>query len=188
MTLPDPNVVYREELDESLGALSLTGYGELTTANEVRAILGVSEVEVPDEMLQQPVYAIDIVEALDALMAKSTDGWWTILGSPDPKSMKIVTATKRWAAYAYADRICDVLKVVVARSMTDSKASFQRFDTDLDSVINNIRHRFAMATKSLQSAIDEAHTSVFTKVSYVSDKQPEYDPVTGVGYETLRRN
>ena len=66
----------------------------------------------------------------------------------------------------------------MARTLTDSKASFQRFDTDLQKVITSIRARFALTEAELQSLLDGIYVDA-ARLSLISSGRPTYDPVTG---------
>lgn len=176
--MPTPQEIYDDGTAVPAPALAVPGFGDLTTTEEVRSLFGLSPAEIPDEMLAQPVYGREISLKLMKLSPRLATNWSTLIASSDPRDVQVVSLVKSWVAYAFADRICDVLPLVVARTLTDSKASFQRFDTDLQKVITSIRARFALTEAELQSLLDGIYVDA-TRLSLISSGRPTYDPVTG---------
>ena len=177
--MPTPQEIYEDGTRAEAQSLTVPGFGKLTTAEEVRSLLGLSPAEIPDEMLVQEVYGREISFKLNRLSPRLASDWETISASSADKDKKVVQTVKSWAAYAFADKVCDVLPLVVARTLTDSKASFQRFDTDLQTVITNIRSRFSWVEAELKNLLDGIYVNV-SRVSIISSGRPTYDPVTGV--------
>lgn len=172
MPIPDPADIYTSA-NETV-AVTLAPYGRLTTTAEIRAVFGLSDAELPDEMLAQDVYVREVSNALAAL-DKTLPGRWSDRLAAKPE---LQTKVGDFALYCIADRICDVLPLVAARTLTDAKATFQRFDTDLQGVIAAIRRRYAIVSKDLSEALEEPAATVFRPTLFGSGK-PSYDPVTG---------
>lgn len=166
--LPDPETVFASS--DTVAEIVVEPYGELTTTDEIRAVFGLSEAELPDEMLTQRIYAGEVATALHSLDPTLPDTYTDRLQDKE-------YLLQNFALYCIAARICDVLPLIAARSMTDSKAMFQRFDTDLQDVIKAIRDRYALASKALQTALE----SVKPRETVVRLKggRPKSDRVTG---------
>lgn len=181
MPLPDPQEIYAESVLNTHLTLSIIPFGELTSADEVRALFGLSEAEIPDEMLGQQVFQTEIGLRLNQIAVQAASNWETLKESTEPNDIKLVHLCKTWTAYAFADKVCDILPLVAARTLTDSKASFQRFDGDLDRVIANLRRRFAVIEEDLRKALDEAYQPQMSLPTLMGTGKPKYDPVTGEG-------
>ena len=182
MPTPNPQDIY-DNGQPAATRLDVQGFGALTTAEEVRSLFGLSDAEIPDEMLVQPVYSFEVGSKLSKILGDKVVEWPRISASPDAKDQRLTASVKRWAAYAFADKVCDVLPLVTARTMTDSKASFQRFDTDLQTVILSIRTRFGLAEKDLMDEL-EALSIPMKRPPIMGSGRPAYDPVVGGAYET----
>lgn len=156
-------------------------YGELMTTSEVRSVFALSEAELSDEMLTSGVYTWDVSTTLTETAPKILTDWDRLNQSTDPKDVAIVGAFKHYAIYAYCNILCDILPMVVARIINDSKASFQRFDYDIDKVATNIKARATKAKQGLLDLIDALiPPQILPQTIFVAAK-PTFDPVTGSG-------
>lgn len=181
MATPNPQTLYEDALAAAASAkLSVLGFGELTSADEVRSVFGLSDAEIPDDMLSQNIYSAEIGAALTKVLGDKALTWLALTASFDEKDIKLVQATKNWVVYAYADKICDVLPLVVAKALTDNKASYTRFDYDVAALVANIRKRFMLAEKALQTAL-EAEVKPMVLPTLFGVGKPTYDPVTNQG-------
>lgn len=172
-TVPDPAEIFANAIVQV--PISLPAYGQMTTTGDIRAVFGLSDAELPDEMLTSQVYLSPVALAL-ATMDSGLAANWEQRKLANPNLALLVG---NFVIYHIANSLCDVLPVIVARTMTDSKASFQRFDTDMKEVIAAIRKRFAVATQSLLDAlVVDRQQQIRTPVLFGSGK-PTYDRVTG---------
>ncbi|WP_274584089.1 hypothetical protein V9W64_10860 [Neisseria leonii] len=170
----DPQSVFAEA-DKSI-PIGFAPFGDLTHTDEIRAVFGLSEAELPDEMLTQRVYTREAEAALYALSPRLF-GEWLPLSSANPALRGMVEV---YVLYCIADKLCDILPLIAARTLSDSKATFQRFDNDLKAVIDHIRRRFAQAAKALADLMEK--TAVRTTAPRFSGVRPRIDRVTGESY------
>lgn len=163
--LPDPEAIFA-----SAGIpvdIELEPFGVVTTTDEVRAVFGLSPAELSDEMLTQPIYTGEIKELLLRIRPELFTRWDSL------QNERLLELVKRVALYSICSSVSDVLPLVAARTLTDSKASFQRYNTDLNTMINTIRNRLNQAIRALQD------TKKSTRVPrFLSSARPSYDPVT----------
>lgn len=170
-----PEDVYAAYADEGSGDIVVPLFGILTSADEVRSVFGLSEAELPSDMLLQRVYARETSAALLSVSPNLKVLW----ADPTKAAPELRLAVESFALYFIASRVCEVLPLVVARTLSDSKATFQRFDTDLNGVIANVKKRFALAQSELkQAAGGIRQTELEIRVGFAAVK-PSYDPVTG---------
>lgn len=171
-TLPDPAEIFASA--RSVSVIAIQPFGELTTTDEIRAVFGLSDAELPDEMLTQRTYVRAVVADLQNLDGRLITDWAGL--SSGNAGLQVMV--ENYALYCIADQICDVLPLIAARTISDSKATFQRFDMDLQQVTGNIRQRFAMASQAIVSALSDTpqETTVWNLFRSAS---PDSDPVTG---------
>lgn len=145
--LPDPDEIFATASEDF--EIAVEPYGVLTTAEEVRAVFGLSAAELSDEMLSQRVYTREIASALASLDSTLADTYYTKVA----QKSSLRSLVENFALYCMANKLCDVLPLITARTLSDSKASFQRFDTDLQKVAQSIKQRYALARDGLSKAL-----------------------------------
>lgn len=176
----DPEDIF-DKGEELITPIVSDVFGKLTNTAEVRAVFGLSEAELPDELLTRKVYIHELDSVISSLVPALVGRWATLVVSLEPKDIMVVNATKHLSTYAVAQKICDILPILTARSLTDSKASFQRFDLDLDSVIDSVDKSFAKAKANLLGSLEEeAGVKVVTSLFFMGAR-PSFDPITGEG-------
>ena len=173
-TVPNPEDVYASSYDDESAVVHVGVYGPLTTHDEIRSVFGLSDVELPDEMLGQRIYSKEVLNALNALDPYMEDEW--VRRSNERPNLKPLVET--FALYCIADKLCDVLPLIAARSLSDSKATFQRFDSDLQAVISTIRGRYERATDALKAALDSSASKSIRLPALFAISSPTTDMVT----------
>lgn len=164
--LPDPIAI-----QAAAGApldVVLEPFGTLTTTDEVRAIFGLSSAELSDDMLMQPVYISEVKETLLRIRPELFSNWGTL------QNERLLEMVKRVALYSICNLIGETLPLIAARVLTDSKASIQRFNSDLSSIAETIRNRLNQAIRALKQSKASNQLPRFMGAG-----QPSYDPVTG---------
>ena len=175
MSIPDPVEVYVQGVPTTV-AIQLTPFGEVTSTDEVRSVLGLSDSELPDEVITQRVYKMEVLTALTLVDSRLVDECdQRLLAKPSLKDTLGI-----FALYCIANRLCDALPLIAARTLSDNKATFQRFDIDIQSVAESIRQRYATSTKALQEALaDSVETKEVRVPTLFGSGSPNYDRVTG---------
>lgn len=172
--IQDIGALYDEYEETNRGLLFVEPYGALTTADEIRAVFGLSEAELPTDMLLQKPYTNEVSDGL-----LSVDADMTFLWLERQDDSRFIRAVETYALYCVANKLCDVLPLIAARTLTDSKSTFQRFDIDIQSVISSIRARYAQALQALKDAIAETSTKKLVLPALFGSGKPTYDPVLG---------
>lgn len=170
--ISDIQTVYATELQPKV--IRFQPYGELPT-DDIRALFGLSDAELPDDMLMQRVYTREVEAALLTIEPTLLDTWVDRVAAKP----QLRTLVEDFQLYCLADKLCDVLPLIAARSISDSKATFQRFDVDLQMVIAKIRQRYALALKNLVEALEDAKATEIRMPALFGSGKPSYDPVTG---------
>jgi hypothetical protein len=158
----------------------LTDY---TTYNDLRAALGVSSTDLPDEVLSLNLYELMLKQEFDAidLTLESTYITTEELTAPTAAEMRFLSATDLFATYAVAKHLTASLPMFSFRQMTDGKAQGTRFDNPYKDTIAYVMSQYDTAKTKLVEAFAAVGTVTTTTVakSYFAVISPSTDPVTG---------
>ena len=166
--------------------LTLTDY---TSYDEVRAILGVSDAELGDEVLALPLIALNLENELDdvtpllipkykELTAKQEQG-----DTLQPMEARLINVTQVFAAYAVAKDLLGSETRFALKKITDGKASMERFAGDNSQVTEGIMTSYYQARARLIAilvALGLLEEQVRRTRSYFGVAGLSRDPVTGV--------
>lgn len=166
--------------------LNLTDY---TTYDEVRAILGVSDEELDDEVLGLPLIALGLegelddvtpilIPKYDELRVKKDTG--TAL---EPMEQRLLNVTQVFAAYAVAKNMMASETRFALKKITDGKASMERFSGDNTALLEGVMNGYYQARARLiailvSMGLMEAPT--VRRRAYFGVAGLSRDPVTGV--------
>ena len=167
--------------------MALTAYCEL---DEVRAALGVNDLEIADSVLNLPVYEIGLVRELNKISTSLPAAFSTASNiseeiRPDP-AQALVDAVRLFSVYAVARQVGVSLGVVAPKDIGDGKATVSRFsDSPYRDTLDRIEKMYLAVRSSLADALSTyagstasvAPTTPFTFFKAVSRG---VDPVTGV--------
>ncbi len=109
--------------------MALTPY---CTPDEVRAALGVNDIELPDRMLNLPVYELGLTRELRQV-GLSLPAAFSTASQAEPRTdeqQALVEATREWAVYCVARQVGTSLAMLAPKDVTDDKASIGRFAGD----------------------------------------------------------
>jgi hypothetical protein len=164
--------------------MNITDY---TSYAEVRALLGVSDEEIPDTELALPVWAMLLSEKLSAVSDSVDVNRQAITalpaGSRTPAQNKFQAVSSLYAAYAVAQELLVALPMFGFRQLTDGKAQIERFDRweDLKAGIEKGANAMRVKLRLALATIDPSYTvpQVVRNV-YIVGTGIGTDPVTGV--------
>lgn len=163
--------------------ISLTEY---TSADEVRAVIGVDAIELPDATVYLPVFS----QVLHIRLAGFSGTVGTTTGSAtsifdalsvqetltDGEEIFILTV-KQLATYIVAEACCSGLSMFALKSDSDGKATQSRFSSEatFKDVVKNIQQRLASLAGALDSTLGNATEYAVGGLSAI---QPITDVVT----------
>lgn len=152
---------------------------------EVRAVLGVTELELPDEVLDLATYARSLQIALYSTTgvfsgtSGSLAGIYDVLNAlptPTDAEEQMLFLIKEYALYTVAETLLPVLGMFATKRLSDGKASLERFsgkDMSEKTVPDQIRDRLS----SLASRIGEQMGTAAASPTLIVRAEPE-DRVT----------
>lgn len=162
-----------------------------TSYAEVRAVLGVSATELPDEALSQPMYDAHLQNALEDIAVGIPALFDTIsalpAGTGTENQKRFVGLASLFAPYVIAKQLLTSLPMFGIQSLTDGRAGFTRlsdaaiYDDVRDSVnlvLGDIRLRLASLYFKL-TGLPVAQSGSVVQVFAVSAGILT-DPVTGI--------
>ena len=167
--------------------MALTAYCEL---DEVRAALGVNDLEISDTVLSLPVYEMGLVRELNkvstSLPAAFSASSNTAEQSRTDLSQALYDAVRLFSVYAVARQVGVSLGVMAPKDVGDGKATVSRFsDSPYRDTLARIEQMYSATRSSLLSAFVDfsgSGTSVSATVPFTFFKAVGrgVDPVTGV--------
>lgn len=167
--------------------MALTAYCEL---GEIRAALGVNDIELPDTVMNLPVYEIGLVRELNRVSVSLPVAFSTVMNIAEETrtaaGQALVDATRLFAVYATARQVGVSLGSMMPKDVGDGKANLARFsDSPYKDVMNRVESMYAAARASLLETLilfTGVGTSTKSTVPFtVFGKSGRgSDPVTGV--------
>ena len=166
--------------------MALTTYCAL---NEVRAALGVNDIELPDTVLNLPVYEIGLVRELNKIstslpVAFSTSSAVPLISRTETQQA-LVDATHLFSVYACARQVGVSLGSLVPKDIGDGKATISRFsDSPYKDVMERVEAMYLACKASLFDTMD-LYSGTTTAVAATTPptvfraSARAYDPVTG---------
>lgn len=160
---------------------------DYTSYDQVRAVLGVSSEEVTDSELALPIWWMTLNEKFSDISELVVPNYSTIaaisLGSRTPVQIKFLETAKLFATYAIAEDLLVALPMFGFQSVTDGKASQQRFDRwdDIKIGIQKNVNVLKVKLRVTLAAIDVSYAApVPVSRTYVASAGIATDPVTNI--------
>ncbi len=131
---------------------------DVTTTNEVRAVLGVSAKEIRDAVLLQPIYAVRLSEDLYAL----DDGLliaYTAAAVASPQSalqLRFTTLVETYCAYRVAEYCLGAVAMFAPKEIKDSRTEVIR----VNDPYAKLRGDIEATLLSLQALVMDVYASV----------------------------
>lgn len=164
--------------------MALTPYCENA---EVRATLGVNAIELPDSVLNLPIYEIGLVRELNKVAPSLPASFSAINSKPADQrtaaELALLDATKLFSAYASARQVGVSLASMMPKDVGDGKATVSRFaDAPYKETLARIEAMYLASRSSLLASLAELTqlpaAAARTPLAFVAATR-SYDPVTG---------
>lgn len=159
--------------------MALTTY---TSAQEVRAVLGVSSTELPDLVLALPIYETAFLERLDSIDTGVITLLDSLIAAPPTgtNEIRFVRVAKLYIAYSVALQALTALPMFSVKSLTDGKAEFQRQNDVIEQLTNSVTKMWGSLRSTLESlyAVLVAYTPVAAVLPTLSGGVTLTDPIT----------
>lgn len=159
---------------------------DYTTADEVRAALGVSSNEISDEVLGLPMYEDNLVLALEDQGSSLIEDLQTVQGISSGLSRtqdSFLRAARLFCTYTVAHHLTTVLPLFSPQSVTDGKAGFNRFAVnpyrDIADRVEDMLGSYTTRLRESYAALNSTSAKAFTRVTLMAVSSPSSDPVTG---------
>ena len=156
---------------------------DYTSYAEIRAVIGVDALELPDATLGLQTFATALYRTLLSITNSSGDTLVALFDTIDPFDMDISEeilyyTIKEYATYVVADACCSGLSMYALKSDSDGKATQSRFSSEatFKDVAKNIQQRLASLTGALDQMLGGTTAYAIPGLTRVS---PATDVVTG---------
>lgn len=127
-----------------------------TTYNEVRAALGVAELELGDELLALPNYETQLQLDLEDISANVMPTYTAVAaiaeGSRTADQRSFFAICRLFSTYSVAQQLIATHKMFGLKRTTDGKAEGERFDPNED-VVDGVRQGFQAMRTRLRGAL-----------------------------------
>lgn len=155
---------------------------DYTTPEEIRAVLGVDEVDIADATLALPIYESYLTMELEDIDVTLPDLFATTSALPTPTAAetRFLTIAKMFATFALAKHLTGSLPLFALKQESDGKAQASRFDNPYRDVINSVNREYDRVKSKLLNAMQaiSAPTTTSTPRVYFSTVALSTDPIT----------
>ena len=156
---------------------------DYTSYAEIRAVIGVDALELPDATLGLQTFATALYRTLLSITNSSGETLVALFDAIDPFDMDISEeilyyTIKEYATYVVADACCSGLSMFALKSDSDGKATQSRFASEatFKDVVKNVQQRLASLTGALDQMLGGTTAYAIPGLTRVS---PATDVVTG---------
>lgn len=164
--------------------MALTPYCENA---EVRAALGVNAIELPDAVLNLPIYSIGLLRELNKVSSSLPAAFSGIevkaLEARTEAEQALHDAVRLFSAYASARQVGVSLASILPKDVGDGKATISRFaDAPYKETLARVEAMFGATRASVIASLDELNQTT-TPAAVIAPvlvaAQRSYDPITG---------
>jgi len=163
--------------------MALTPY---CTNDEVRAVLGITQSEIKDEVLDLPIYEMGLKRELNRISPSLPAAFSTVNGLSALTSAEqtFKEAVQVFSVYAVARQAGAPLGLSAPKSLNDDKSGFSRYaDSPYRDVLERVDMMFQQARQDLVDAF-AAYAGATSAAFYgmpagLALSSRSYDPVTG---------
>ena len=155
---------------------------DYTSYAEIRAVIGVDALELPDATLGLQTFATALYRTLLSITNSSGDTLVALFDAINPLDMDVSEeilyyTIKEYATYVVADACCSGLSMFALKSDSDGKATQSRFSSEatFKDVVKNVQQRLASLTGALDQMLGGTTAYAIPGLTRVS---PATDVVT----------
>lgn len=154
------------------------------TPASVRAILGVSDDELEDFTILDPIYAVQLGERLTDINASITSVFLGLTAPANPNQERFVDLVGTFAAYVVAQQLAGSVKMFAPQSITDSKSGAVRISdpySDLRvSILGTLTYLTERILKTYALLYPAISVPALTQRVFAASVGIAKDPVTNV--------
>ena len=154
-----------------------------TSYAEIRAVIGVDALELPDATLGLQTFATALYRTLLSITNSSGETLVALFDAINPLDMDVSEeilyyTIKEYATYVVADACCSGLSMFALKSDSDGKATQSRFSSEatFKDVVKNVQQRLASLTGALDQML--GGTTIYS-IPGLTRISPATDVVTG---------
>lgn len=157
-----------------------------TDYQEVRAVLGLTLTELPDDVLALPMYETMLVVKLEDLALALPTDYQAVEALPSESrtatQARFYDLTRLFSAYATAKELLTALPMLGVRSLTDGKAQFTRQSDQWQEIVSGVETTFDILRFRLKLVYSATYggTAPASIVGISTTTAGMTDPVTGV--------
>lgn len=160
---------------------------DVVLLDEIRATLGVDDVELPDNVLNLEMYRLNLnaeIQAVDSTL-ETKFGVVQAVEEANRTEMQqgLFIAVSLFSLYAVALQLTEALPIFSPKTITDGKASLTRYsDSPYKETIKAIKEKYNGRREALIAALavyDGTSAATAVPPSYMGVSSPDFDPVTG---------
>lgn len=158
---------------------------DLTSTADIRSALGVSEKELPDTVLQNPIYTTKLMEALrDMHPSLFADFAATAaIVTRTEVQERFVTLTQAYSAYHIAAQCLPAIDMIAPQTIKDARSELSRQDNASEQLKKDLADSlkfFRVRLRTVYAAINpDATVPLATERLYALAAGLGTDPVTG---------
>lgn len=159
---------------------------DYTTYPEIRSLLGVNDVELPDETLSLDVYSSELDLEFDDVSLSLRPRYATVVAIEEASRTidqdRFIKTVRVFAAYTVAKSLAGSLPMFGPKTVTDSKTEVSRFANDpFKETIKTIKSKWELYKNRTIAALAvvDSSTSTRTALTVMLVSSPSSDPVTG---------
>lgn len=132
---------------------------DLCTTASIRSALGVSEREIRDDVLLDPIYSIRLSEALRLFSADLVNDYTTTaaLGTKTTSQQRFVDVVQAYSAYFVALQCVGAAPMFAPKQITDGKTQVVR----VDDPYKNLRGDLAGALAFFKTSLISAYSALY---------------------------
>lgn len=163
--------------------MDITDY---TTYEDVRATLGVNDMELEDNTLALEVYSLGLQENLNEISPDLESTYRDIKTSDEenrsPEETRVYRLTRLYATLSVARLLSPALPMFSPKSLSDGKATMSRFSGEpYEKVLKRIAEQHDLYRGRLEAALEDLTSSITSPIEFTALRTVgiAYDPVTG---------